>query len=533
MSKLQLSGRARFFVAALLCGAAGVALAADQPLSAPRSGDVQVPADPLGKAAFDVLERHCSRCHQAGMLMGIDKPKKGFGNVLNLGALLADPGKVKPGNPLGSPLFKRIIDGDMPDDVANAVPGYPDVTKMEKDALFAWISSAGNTEEKLCEGRKFIHNEDIAHYISQDLDAVQKDRVQYMRYISLANVYNSCDGDKDMKVYRQAVVKLLNSLSRRSTVVRLTTIDPAQSIISFNLDDLGWTTHDWDAILAVYPYAVHPDTPTFNAVAHATYTSLPWVRGDWFAHEASNGQLYNRLLNLPTTFSALTHQLGVDVDGDIHGYHVWRAGFQKSGVSRNNRLIERHDAQTGYFWTSYDFKNSADEKSLFLHPLGPRVHNGFVHDGGETIFSLPNGFQAYYLNLADGKQIEKGPVEIVIDDSKRDHSVTNGISCMGCHYSGIIKKSDEIRGAVADDHSIDLSVRDAVKALYPEKSKMAAFSRPMRRASKRLRSRPGLTLICVRTARTAAKWSTPSTTVTKPTCRCVAPTPSSTSNRRR
>ena len=56
---------------------------------------------------------------------------------------------------------------------------------------------------------------------------------------------------------------------------------------------------------------------------------------------------------------------------DIEKFLVKRAGFQKSGVSKHNRLIERHAIPTGYFWTSYDFKGDRPEQSLFIHPLGP------------------------------------------------------------------------------------------------------------------------------------------------------------------
>ena len=30
--------------------------------------DIKVPADPVAKAAFEVLDKHCSRCHQVGKL---------------------------------------------------------------------------------------------------------------------------------------------------------------------------------------------------------------------------------------------------------------------------------------------------------------------------------------------------------------------------------------------------------------------------------------------------------------------------------
>ena len=133
----------------------------------------------------------------------------------------------------------------------------------------------------------------------------------------------------------------------------------------------------------------------------------------------------------------------MDVKSNIEKFLAKRAGFQNSGVSKHNRLIERHTIPTGYFWTSYDFKGDRPEQSLFVHPLGPDGHDAFKHDGGETIFSLPNGFQAYYLNTAAGERLDKGPTEIVLDDSQLDRSVTNGISCMGCHNQGIRQATDE------------------------------------------------------------------------------------------
>ncbi|WP_436425189.1 hypothetical protein, partial [Enterococcus faecium] len=80
---------------------------------------------------------------------------------------------------------------------------------------------------------------------------------------------------------------------------------------------------------------------------------------------------------------------------NIRNFVAQRAAFQRSGVSQNNRLIERHPSRSGFFWTSYDFAGNRDRQSLFSFPLGPNGPNAFHHDGGETIFSLPNGFQAY------------------------------------------------------------------------------------------------------------------------------------------
>ncbi len=136
-------------------------------------------------------------------------------------------------------------------------------------------------------------------------------------------------------------------------------------------------------------------------------------------------------------------------------------------MSRNNRLIERHGIETGAFWTSYDFGGNKGTQSLFELPLGPYGENAFKPDGGETIFSLPNGFNAYYLNTADGKRLDTGPTNIVQDPTQKDLLVTNGISCMGCHDQGFRKAKDDIRAHVENDRTFAKEVRDSVTALYP------------------------------------------------------------------
>jgi hypothetical protein len=144
-------------------------------------------------------------------------------------------------------------------------------------------------------------------------------------------------------------------------------------------------------------------------------------------------------------------------------------------VSQNNRLIERHAIPTGYFWTSYDFAGNKDEQSLFKHPLGPEGPNAFKHDGGESIWSLPNGFQGYSLTTAEGKKLDKGPTQIVRDLSRKDLTVTNGISCMGCHDQGIRKAKDDVRAQVLADRTFSTKTRKDVEALYPTHDKMDAL----------------------------------------------------------
>jgi len=319
-----------------------------------------------------------------------------------------------------------------------------------------------------------VSNKDVVALIAADLEKQPKTRTNATRYLTLTHFTNICTDPDALKVFAQGAIKLVNSLSRSSDVVRLETIDPEHSILRINLDDIGWHASDWDFILANYPYAVAPDTQMTNVLEGATGTKLPYVRADWFAFTASRPPLYNHLLGLGSSFQQLARDEGIDVEDNIRRFLVKRAGFQKSGVSANNRLIERHASRSGYFWTSYDFGSNRGQQSLFEFPLGPGGSHGFRHDGGETIFSLPNGFQAYYLNNAKGDQLNQGPTNIVHDTSAKDFAVTNGISCMGCHDQGMRKAKDDIRASVLGSRTFSKDVKETVAALYPPTNVMDA-----------------------------------------------------------
>ena len=453
--------------------------------------NIPQPANDIEKAAFAALDKHCARCHQDGLLESRVKPAGGFGNILLLQAIARNPGLVIPGNPDGSEIIKQIASGNMPYDIkdgSNFLAETP--TEAEVAAIRTWIVSLKESAEAACAARDFVDNEEMIAAIANDLDQEPDHRVKGMRYVSLANLYNACATDEEMKVYQQAVIKLLNSLSTNPEVLTLKTVDEHGTLIKFNLDDLNWTEEDWNKIIKVYPYAVKPDVKRYGDLVSRVDTKVPYVRGDWLAFTASRPALYHDLLRLPKTAQELEKSLNLNVTQNIEKFLVARVGSRKSFVSQNNRLIERHNISTGYFWTSYDFKGNSGQRSLFEHPLGPHGENGFEHDGGESIWSLPNGFQAYYLNKADGEQLDKGPTEIVRDKDRKDFAVTNGISCMGCHDQGMRLYIDQVRDHVLSDRSFSKDVRDKVEALYPPqeevdrilKTDMQRFQDAMRRA---------------------------------------------------
>ena len=76
------------------------------------------------------------------------------------------------------------------------------------------------------------------------------------------------------------------------------------------------------------------------------------------------------------------------------------------------------------------------------------IHSRLTHDGGENIFNLPNGLQAYYLADAGGNRLDSAPIEIVRNLAASDPTVRNGLSCIGCHTEGMKAFEDQVRVVV-------------------------------------------------------------------------------------
>src|SRR5581483_4447559 len=148
----------------------------------------------------------------------------------------------------------------------------------------------------------------------------------------------------------------------------------------------------------------------------------------------------------------LEARLGVDAALNYQRDRLARAGFVQSGVSEQNRLIERHDAVHGGYWKSYDFRKDGSRGNLLRYPLGPiglgSLHPEacFRHDGGEVLFHLPNGLQGYLLVDDRDNRIDAGPQDIVGDVHKTAGSsqIVAGLSCMACHTRGLVAPPHDV-----------------------------------------------------------------------------------------
>ena len=229
----------------------------------------------------------------------------------------------------------------------------------------------------------------------------------FARYFTMTHLYNAGESVGILQEYRKALYKLVNSLSWGVTVTNPHPIDPQETIFYIDLRHYEWDVNNaWTQIETEYPYHIPFDAPAQSALKEQLRrlqtemkADIPAIHADWFVAQASLPPLYHDLLSLPLTDRELETRLEVDVIRNLinaPGVRVWRAGTNNSGVSNNNRVIERHTSRYGAYWKSYDFAGSVGTQNIFTHPLS------FTHDGGEVIFNLPNGLQAYYVTNASG-----------------------------------------------------------------------------------------------------------------------------------
>lgn len=462
--------------------ALSAAMAAVVSLALPTATRPAVAADDLSKQGYAVLETHCIRCH------GVEFNTPGLNMFVRETMLTSDaadkPAFLVPGKAKESRIYLHAAglrqDKMPPED-------QPQPSKEEIALLEKWIDAGAVYPESARPARPFVGERELVKTVLDDVEAQPEDRQPFLRYFTLAHLWNDPGtSDETLAVTRAAVSKLVNSLSSQPRIVPPTPVGSDGLILRIDMRDYGWTDRaHWLPLLAEYPYGLVHDDALAKRLYRAAASDLPYVRGDWFCYHATRPKLYHQLatlpghVGLPDTQQRLEQLLGVNLVGDFDRDRIMRAGMsgEKSGVSDHNRIVERHDMQHGYYWISYDSAGSGERHNHGNFPLGPKFPGresraAFDHDGGEIIFSLPNGLQAYVLTTAAGKRIDVGPLEIVQDNDRHSGSVTivNAISCMGCHREGMITFTDSIRplyeGRPGD-------VADKVRRIYPPAADMA------------------------------------------------------------
>ena len=376
---------------------------------------------------------------------------------------------VIPRQPDASELYLRLL-GDT--DNGSQMPLGQEPLDVEAiDTIRRWIEAGAPDWDAIPKPKRdFITTEAMLKSIHTHVTSLTDFDRSFARYFTLTHLYNAGATDANLRAYRIALSKLINSLSWGSEVIKPKPIDSEETIFYIDLRNYEWDikSDKWYKIEQAYPYGVQLKSTTYTTLCEETDCELPFIRADWFIATASLPPLYHEILDLPKTDRELETQLEVNVAENLKnapGVRVWRAGFNESGVSVNNRIVERHKSRYGAYWKSYDFAGNVGKQNIFTHPLD------FTHDGGEIIFNLPNGLQAYYLSTATGERLDEAPINIVSNAGARDPVVRNGLSCMGCHTEGMKTFEDQVRSVIEQTPNPPYDKAQALR-LYAEKSTM-------------------------------------------------------------
>ena len=420
----------------------------------------------LAQEAYAIFQQSCLGCHGEHGTFTEDL-------IIESAPALVATGAVVRGDPDVSELYRRLLG---PTENGFQMPfNQPPLSQAAIETIRLWIE-AGAPNWQVQYDINFITTDAMLDTIQGHLETLSAFDRPSARYFTLTHLYNAGESPEALLAYRRALSKLVNSLSWGFEVINPEPINLQETIFYIDLRHYEWDVRNeaWTQIEREYPYSIDFD-PETQAGLHEKLTDLrtemdcevPFVHVDWFLANASLPPLYHDILDLPETDRELEQQLEVNVTRNINsapGVRVWRAGFNDSGVSNNNRVVERHTSRYGAYWKSYDFAGSVGAQNIFTHPLS------FSEDGGEVVFNLPNGLQAYYISNASGNRIDEAPTTIVSNPAASNPAVRNGLSCMGCHTEGMKTFEDEVRAVILKDP--EGPARDQGLRLYVEQSEM-------------------------------------------------------------
>lgn len=424
-----------------------------------------VPSASGGERAADVkriFRTRCLECHG-------DTRREGGIHILQLSSYRGEEGVVVPGDVDGSVLYDYIASDD--EDFRMPEAPRPPLTKAEIETVRQWIEAgAGDFPADVVAPEEQGNDAALSgvvgaeYVLTKILAYVRKlpreDR-KYIRFFSSNHLLTSGATEDELHTYQHALSKAINHLSWEPDIVRPVAIDKeTESIFAVDIREIGWqkspftnTRHDhsvdlFDLVLLEYPYGlVFENSETFQQLSdvyldHAgLLRPVPYVRIDWFVSVATQSPLYEDLLQLPFELDELESMLNVDSVANLETYVAHRAGMTLSGVSRNNRVVERHPSRNGAYWKSFDFETSRGLQNMFVDPIN------FHYAGGEMIWNLPNGLQAYLVTDNAGRRLTAAPTSIVTDKFAEDKVVRNGLACMRCHDRGVKRFADNIRPA--------------------------------------------------------------------------------------
>ena len=451
----------------------------------------------MGKQVQDILRVNCGNCHIGQGASG------DMGYILDLNQLITS-GKVVPGNKEDSQIFVRMQQQTMPpafERVQRPTYGQIDLVGQFIDQL-----DASQDTGSQCDAEEFMDIDQQIQAMANDLARQDAEDQPFTRYLTITYSSNAGECGRALQRQRYALFKGINSVSTETTVGNPQPIDDAETIYRIDIRDYDWDraidiednditdpanidfVDGWEAIVATaQPYAVEYIGDDADQLKADAATTVPFMPVNAFIQATEFGDLYYALIGAKNNlFDFELDVLKIDTQAEIADDNLMRAGFENSGVSKQERVLNRFDSGVAAglsYWISFDFDggNGGDgaagferdvaNESIFDNPLD------FAFAGGEAIFSLPNGMQAYYVAAANGQRLNTAPIGVVVDPAQNNGLVTNGASCHSCHNAGMITFTDTVRNYVENNRiDFDNETFESVLAQYPTP---AEFQRQM------------------------------------------------------
>jgi serine/threonine-protein kinase len=458
------------------------------------------PNDPFtgeeGRIVREILELNCGNCHVGQGASG------DFGYLFDIDQLIAN-GKVVPGNKEDSQLYTRMVGGTMPPAAVRVkqTPTYGQIDLVGKwiDELEGYIDDGS-----VCDATEFMDVDTQIGLMAADIASLEETDQPFTRYLTINYSSNAGDCGRALQRQRFALFKGINSVSTGTRPIQPEAIDADETIYRIDIRDYDWDrqidllgdggsvafTDGWEAIIAdpnQAGFMIEYAGDQADDLKADAATRIPFLPVNVFIQATEFGDLYYALIDgRQNLFDFEREVLNIDTVTEIEDNDLMRAGFANSGVSKQERVLNRFDSGIAgglNYWISFDFdggnggdgangfeQNVANE-SIFADPLD------FAFAGGEAIFSLPNGMQAYYVAAANGLRLAEAPIGVVIDPAQNNGLVTNGASCHSCHNIGMITFTDSVRQYVIDNRvEFDNDTYEDVLEQYPTAD---AFKRQM------------------------------------------------------
>lgn len=180
----------------------------------------------LRDQAKQILTSDCAACHANGNRQG------GFGDVLNFELLLNPESKyIKTGFPENSILYKRMTSSHQP------MPPKGMLSKDKIEIIRQWIVSEKATSTPV---RDRVKMTDVFKLIRGDFDRQQNRKD--LRYFHFVNLWNAGVSDSEIQTHREALSKLLNMLSTRTTIEKPIAIDGRSLVYRVDLSEYDLQT---------------------------------------------------------------------------------------------------------------------------------------------------------------------------------------------------------------------------------------------------------------------------------------------------